>query len=81
MEKTKLNVFGRDITIQKKAMVVTVTKDESVEEAYKNKIVLITYLNQDQSSLLKPVNVFEKYGKTADEFIHEFAVQNSIANS
>lgn len=63
--KDKISVFGHDISLDLKGSIVTMERISEEE-------VLIKKESQTLQRAQYPVNVKEKYGKTADEFIREF---------
>jgi hypothetical protein len=63
--KDKINVFGHDISLDLKGLIVTMEKISDSQ-------VMIKKQSQALESAQYPVNVQEKYGKTSDEFISEF---------
>lgn len=65
MEKIIINVFGHDIKLDPKASIITMEKVNEV-------VVTIKMQSQSFMEAQNQVNVKEKYGKTADEFISEF---------
>jgi hypothetical protein len=65
MAKTEISVFGCGLTLDVTASLVTVDKLNDNE-------VIIRMRSQTLKSAQYTLNVKEKYGKTADEFIKEF---------
>ncbi len=73
-ERVILNVFGKEIVIKPAGLIVRVVK-------YSDNVVNVITEDQAYSKGTQPVNVMDKYGKTADEFIKEFESLNYKATS
>ena len=68
-EEQKLNIFGFDVNVQPKGVLTTVIKTDD------DGIVYLIKQSQDFCKSQMPIYTMRNYGKTADEFIHEFKKQ------
>lgn len=74
MKEEKINVFEHEFTLMLQGYVVTVTK-------FNEDVVTLTQIYQSGIKYQTPLNVKLKYGKTADEFVGEFELQNAKLQS
>lgn len=70
MKEEKINVFEHEFTLMPQGYIVTVKK-------FSEDIVTLTQIYQSGLTYSSPLNVKLKYGKTADEFVGEFELQNA----
>lgn len=68
-EQNTLNIFGLPINIQPDGYIVTVRKHDE-------EVATLTSTNQYGQITQKAIFTVRDFGKTADEFINEFNIQN-----